>query len=241
MKNLVCIFLLLTSGVTQAQNVYSDQFQTLHEVETVEVIENANGEEFEKPVNRAQMSSDLMNAINNKPVTKNLPQVLMATKTLIAIGKEVYKVVEAGKPVLELNIAEPVSVLPKTADNSIRAMDLDNWETPKARKYRVRFKNYMGVSTVSLDYMVIFSYGGSYQGKGNFITGAIIKPVSIDVKWGWKLNASFKVQTIMNQGTDEDAVAGALLVLDYEVSTPLQVNSQSSTIFLNGLGKIVEY
>ena len=100
MKNLVCIFLLLTSVATQAQNVYSDQFQTLHEVETVEVIENANGEEFEKPVNRAQMSTDLMNAINNKPVTKNLPQVLMATKTLIAIGKEVYKVFEAGKPVL---------------------------------------------------------------------------------------------------------------------------------------------
>lgn len=235
--------LLMLSANSYAVNVYSDQFQRIHSTELVELVEDVNGNEVERKISDVSELERFDLMIKNSEVVKvNAKGILMMTKSLIALGKEVYKIVEAGKPVITVSDNTPVSVLPRDGEsNYIDAMGLSSWSAPKVKKYRVKVKNYLGVSAVSLDFMLIFSYGGQYNGSGKYLTGAQIKTTNVDVKWGYNLNVDFKVETIMNQGTDENPLAGVVLSLNYDINTVLQGNKTSKTFFINGLGHITEY
>ena len=59
--------------------------------------------------------------------------------------------------------------------------------------------------------MLIYTYGGSYDGKGAYITGAEVVPTDVNVAWGYNLGASMKVKSIFNQGSRENPVAAAIL------------------------------
>jgi hypothetical protein len=235
--------LLSLTSTSFATDVYSNQYQTIQEVELVEVVENEFGEEVEIVVNSKNVNP-LLSLINTKAVTPNLgglPGVIMATKDLIALGKQIYTIVEAGRPVVSLK-SEPFEVLPRNnAGVAVSAMELNNWNAPYARKYRVNTKNYLGMKPASFEFILIFSYGGDFDGKGKYITGAQLKPTNVNVKWGYSLDASFKVQSIMNAGSRENPVAAAVVSIDYKISTVLQENTSSKMFYINGLGKVQAY
>lgn len=228
---------------TYAENVYSEQFQQIYSVETYHVLKNAKGQEQDILVSKSEVPSFVSSLIKEQKVTKvNIGDVLMMTKKLIALGKEIYKIVKDGKPVVTIKDAKPVEILPRgEKDEVIRALDLSNWHIPRSLKYKVVAKNYLGVETISFEYMLIFSYAGQFEGNGKYITGAIIKPTNVKAKWGYDLNASFKVQTIMNEGSDEDPVAAAVLSLGYEIKSIMSTYTEDKTFYINGLGKVINY
>ena len=121
------------------------------------------------------------------------------------------------------------------------ALQLHGWNPPLVRKYKVETKNYLGMKPVSFEFMLIYSYGGQNEGKGRYITGAQLKPTSVNVKWGYSLDVEFKLQSIVNQGSFENPVAGAVLMLDYKIKTVLQEQSQNKTFYINGAGQVTSY
>ncbi|MBD64287.1 MAG: hypothetical protein CME62_03720 [Halobacteriovoraceae bacterium] len=233
--------LLVLPALANAENVYDAQFQQIKSVELVEVLVDENGEEIEMAIHEKK-APQFKDQFNQSSVNqKGIGEYILITKELIALGKEIYKIIEAGKPVVQMNV-EPIDILPRAAGGeAISAMQLHGWRAPKAKTYRMYVKNYMGVKTASMDVMLIFSYGGQNNGSGRFITGAMIKPVKVDVKWGYTLNANFKLDSIMNQGTVDNPVAGGLLTLDYSINTVLQSTNDSYTFFINGMGKVIKY
>ena len=240
MKNLIASILVLTTFNAMAENVYSNQFQTIQDVELVEISIDENGEEVERILERKKLPSELEEMIN-RPVTKNLAGVIMTTRELIALGKEIYEIIEAGRPVSTVE-SEPVQILPRDERGAtIQAMELSNWRVPKVKKYSVRARNYLGMTPASFDFMLIYSYGGKYRGKGAYITGAQIKPTSVNVAWGYNLDASFKVQSIMNQGSADSPVAGAVLMIDYRIKTVLMDRMNNASYYINGLGQTTTY
>lgn len=231
---------VLTSSNLYASDVYSDEFQTISSVEMVEVVEDALGNEVEVklPVNEFKQIEGSVTKSNQKGVG----EVLMVARELIAFGKEVYKIIEAGKPVVRIGQTTPVSVLPKNEHGtSIDAFDLENWKMPKSKKYRVVAKNGFGMKTITFDFMLLFTYGGSYNGKGAYITGAEVASTDVSVAWGYTLDADFKVQSIVNQGTRENPVAAAVLQIDYKMSTVLKESRSSKKFMINGLGQTRSY
>jgi hypothetical protein len=224
-------------------DVYSTQFQTIQEIELVEVVENEFGEEVEVVVSSKDVNP-FRSLLNTKAVSPNLgglPGVIMATKDLIALGQQIYKIVEAGRPSVSVK-SEPFEVLPRNnAGVAISAMELSNWNAPFARKYRVNTKNYLGTTPASFEFILIFSHGGQHNGKGKYITGAQLKPTNVNVKWGYSLDASFKVQSIMNAGSKGSPVAAAVISIDYKISTVLQENSASKMFYINGNGQVQAY
>lgn len=249
MKGKLLLGVLMTVCVlgktAMAQDVYSSQFQTIQSVETVEITTDANGNEVEKVVAVQKMPDQLLAQMDKAYKVYNKSQkvdkVIMVADKLIAFGERIYKVLEKGKPVLDVD-SRPVSVLPlDEKGKAIEAFAMTNWSSPKARKFQFRIKNYLGMTPIVFDFMVIFVYGGQHEGKGRYLTGTQIKPIHIHVSWGFKLDAVFKVQSIVNQGTVDNQIAGAVLELDYKMSTVFQTREMSSTYFVNGLGEVVAY
>tara|TARA_Y100000780_G_scaffold232596_1_gene268885 strand:+ start:16211 stop:16954 length:744 start_codon:yes stop_codon:yes gene_type:complete len=220
---------------------YDDQYQTIQSVEMYEVEENEDGSQNETLLQDQKLPTDLEMAygqITRSYQKARIDDVIMTTRNLIAIGKEIYKIIEAGRPVVNIGESKSLSVLPMDEKGTpVDSFRLSNWSTPKAKKYKVVAKNYLGMSPVSFEFMLIYNYGGSLDGKGKYLTGTQIKATSVQVSWGYELNANFSVQSIINQGTDEEPIAGAVLAIDYKIKTVLKESRSSKTFFVNGVGQ----
>lgn len=236
---------MFASQAFASGDYYSDQYHTLQTVELYEVGSDADGNEVEVLKQKSRLPNELQSMLQaynkNAKSFQGLGEVLMATKQLIALGKEIYKIIEAGKPVVTIE-STPVSVLPRDLKGEpIDPLRMSNWSAPKVRKYKVVAKNYLGMRPVSFVFMLIFSYGGKMDEKGFYLTGAQIKPTDVQVGWGYSLDASFKVQSIVNQGSAEDPVAGAVLMIDYTIKTVMKESRQNRSFFVNGLGHTQSY
>jgi hypothetical protein len=232
MSKLVIGFLLVLSSFLASANPSVDSNDPYYEISdvVVEVVESSDE-----------------NVQNNKPfVLKNSPgpgsevgDVISVLREIIAFGKEIYKIVEAGKPVINTNYA-PISVLPLETEfgKDITPMKLSQWKAPKFVKFKVTYKNGYGAEVVSFTYNVNMSYGGQFKGKGAFITNAQIVPENVTVAWGYTFNAKMSLVGLTNIGTDEEPIAGATLVLSYSVSTVIKEDRNNMTIFIAGDGTI---
>ena len=243
MKTTLALLISLVSlNAFSSAEVYSEQFQKIQTVELYEVVDTEDGES-ELLIDKQQLPSEIevLMAEAKKNNNKGLGEIIMATKQLIALGKEIYKIIEAGKPVVTVD-STPISVLPRDEKGDyVDAMYLSNWKMPKVKKFKVAARNYLGMTPVSFEFMMIFTPGGKYDGKGAYLTGTQIKPTTVDVSWGYTVDATFKVQSIVNQGSMESPIAGAVLMIDYTIKTVLKESRNSRTFFVNGNGQAQAY
>lgn len=241
MRLLLLCAALSFSQVSLATDVYSDEYNTISEVEMVEVVVDALGNEIEKKMPTADLKP-MKGEVLKGNKSGGIGEVIMVTKEIIALGKEIYKIIEAGKPVVNIGDTTPISVLPRDEKGeAIDAFYLENWKMPKARKYKVICKNGFGMKTISFEFMLLFTYGGSYNGKGAYITGAEVASTDVQVAWGYSLDANFKVQSIVNQGTTANPIAAAVLQIDYKIATVLKESRSSKKFMINGLGQSQAY
>ena len=70
---------------------------------------------------------------------------------------------------------------------------LSGWKPPKGTVYGFYAKNLYGMKVIDVEYQVLRTYGGSYKGKGRYLTGVTIEPLLVsvappplgEVGWGW--------------------------------------------------------
>ena len=178
---------------------------------------------------------------SNKNVIAGIGEVIGVVDALIALGKKVYPIVEAGKPVLSTDL--PVThVLPKLT-NEMSDYDLtlglmENWKLPKSRSYKVVYKNLYGFEVISFTYTIYFQYGGSYEGAGKYLTGVHVSATDLYVSWGFDFSANTEVLSIANLGTLSNPVASLSLRLNWVVKTVLVENRSSRIYHLTGDGQL---
>ncbi len=162
----------------------------------------------------------------------SLEDEIVSINKIINIGKVVWSIVEAGKPVLNLqtNVA---SALPKGISGW---SDLSHWAEPVSSSFAVSAKNTFGIEVVSFKYRIVYVYGGSYNGKGHYIGYASLEPSDIQVAWGFNLDAQAFIQNVFNAGSDKDPVGALQLMMQYKISSPMAIIQQSQSYYMNGKG-----
>ncbi len=165
----------------------------------------------------------------------NVGQVIAVAKDLVALGESIYTLVQKGKPSNKTTSA-PISVIPKEGGSYIDIFDTENWSMPRKNTYEIIYKNYFGMEVVKYRYSVIFSYGGSYKGKGAYLTAAQIVPESINTLYGYTFSATMKLNGITNHGTKDSPIAGAIMAMEYTVETVLQASLETDSYHITGRG-----
>lgn len=251
LKLLTLSLLSITVMSAHAEDVYSDQFHTLKGVELYEIVESEDGEVSEVLIHKSKISNALeatIEEISKAPSTaKNdktdtldkVNNVIATSKELVALGKEVYALIKQGMPQYTEK-SDAIKILPRLNGSTaeIGAMNLQGWNEPVVKRYKFEFTNYIGVTPVTLEYMVIFTPGGNYNGIGKYITGAQIKPTRVDVKWGYSLDVTYQLQSVMNVGSHLSPVAGAVLMFDFHVKTLIQSTTQNQSYLIDGNGRV---
>ncbi|MCR9206507.1 MAG: hypothetical protein NXH75_18130 [Halobacteriovoraceae bacterium] len=172
---------------------------------------------------------------------KNLGAVIMTIEKLIALGTKIYDIVKKGKPVTNLSFAKPVSVLPQAEDPNIAFNSMTGWSLPKARTYKIEYKNLLGMSVIGFDYTVYFQHSGQFEDKGAYITGLTVRASNVSVAWGFEFNASSSLETITNRGSRVNPTAGATMRINYSASSLLNSIQSSESFFVTGDGEMVKF
>ncbi len=163
-------------------------------------------------------------------------KVIAVAKDMVALGQAIYDLVQKGKP---KNVTEyaPISVVPRdpTTKEYVDPFSLEGFSMPVQKVFTSKMI-VGGKPVVDFTYKVMYSYGGSYDGVGKYLTAVQIIPASITTKYGWDFSASMKLAGIMNNGTKANPIAGVMVAIKYTMNSWGTAYEKNDTLYITGAG-----
>lgn len=156
--------------------------------------------------------------------------------SIIAVGEKVWKMIEAGRPVVGFK-APVVHALPY---NTICWHQLEMWQAPRSSLWEITYKNKFGVKVVSFRFRVSYTPGGQYDSRGLYLANVTVMPASIDVSWGFDFNAEVQVGRAMNLGTRDNPHAGLQIMVMWNVKSIVKESLASESFFVQGDGQLLK-
>lgn len=170
------------------------------------------------------------------PIHSNGPDASGITD-IINIGFKIWQIIEANKPVV--NIAMPrASALPIGFKDW---SEMESWSDIQVREYQVSYYNVYKMEVVRMNVFVTYSYGGTYNGRGSYISqvGVFLKDLS--VSWGFTVNASTEVARTVNVGTRENPQALMEMNFTWSVSSIMKQIHEGLNFSIQGNGELRVY
>lgn len=151
---------------------------------------------------------------------------------LINVGEKIWEIVKAGEPTLDFK-TKSASAIPAQAQCLFA---LTSWKAPRSATYKVSYKNGFGMEVISMTYKLIYTYGGRFDGVGQYLSQVSIHPAQVQVSWGFDFDASVDVQQILNVGSSESPEAGMQISLEWSVGSVVNKHQASEIYFVQGSG-----
>ncbi|HEX4048052.1 MAG TPA: hypothetical protein VH309_09475, partial [Elusimicrobiota bacterium] len=172
------------------------------------------------------------------PAGGGIGDVLPELDQIINIGQKLWTIVADNKPVVDVK-TQYATALPKGVTGW---QDISGWRPPEGTIYELTAKNAYGMKMINLRYQVLRTYGGSYDGKGKYLTAVTVEPLLVEVGWGYhfSMSASVPDTSIVNVGTSQDPVAGMMATLNWHISTVIKDSQGQGEYFLQGDGAYKE-
>lgn len=218
----------LVTALNLAHANYDKDYLTIKSVKVEEISDSSSK-------TKTIYERDVVDAAQLANGTQNLGEVIATANEIVALGERIYTLVDKGRPTNRLDYS-PISILPKVNGVVADILDTEGWRAPVKRSYRIAWKNLYGMEVVIFKYSVIYSYGGTYNGKGAYLTAAQIIPDYSSVSFGFNFAASMKLVGLQNHGTKSSPIAGAVIQLEYTVNNILQSDTYSDTFHITGQG-----
>lgn len=169
----------------------------------------------------------------------NAGRVISAARDMVALGEAIYELVSKGKP---RNVTEyaPISVVPRDpmSKEIVDVFDMEGFSMPVERNFVTKIRNGAGKVVVLFNYKVMYSYGGSYNGAGRYLTNVLIVPSSIRTSFGWEFNATMKLSGMMNHGSRANPIAGIMITMKYQMNGWRTAYERNDTIHITGNGQL---
>lgn len=149
---------------------------------------------------------------------------------LINIGKKMWAVVEAGKPVMNVKF-DFATALPQGVTS---ASQLAGFSDLKFKSFEYSATNLYGIEVFKVQYTVVYQFGGAYNGKGAYIATASVVPQDVSVMWGYDLSMNVDNVSVANLGTSDSPVAGMNLMAKIKVSTVIKASELNEVFAIRG-------
>ncbi len=157
---------------------------------------------------------------------------------IVNLAEKIWNIIEKNQPVVNIttNYANAVPF------GTSHWTQLQGWSRPATKKYGFSMKNAYGMEVVKVAYQVHYTHSGNFQGKGKFLTGVTIEPLSVTTAWGYKVSLVSEVpdSTIANVGTQDNPVASMQLQLRWTVHTAVKDIQQKAIYYVQGDGVLQE-
>lgn len=233
MKKTIALAALVLATTASAKSSVKEGFLGSIEISDVSVMKIQDP----TPATPAPTVADRAQAVGS---------VISVAKDVVALGEAIYALVEKGRPKVTTEYA-PISILPRDPSNTaadpaqryaVDPFDMEGFSFPVEKMITAKVKTPTGGEAVVFQYKVVYSYGGSYNGTGKYLTGINIIPASVKVSHGWQLNSSMKLTGMMNHGTRANPIVGAMITIKYSINSSTQAFERNDTIYISGDGSM---
>lgn len=225
------------SAYTRYSN-YTKKYLTVTSVEMVDLTkryENASENlKSETPYKSYVSNNQFHNKQTQVSIGSKLDQVEFIVDRIINIGQKIWTVVEKGKPISNYTNLK-ATALP---ENATKWDQLENWQKPRSKIIGITYKNAYGIEVVRFIYRIVFLYGGSARGVGQYIGYAAVEPLEITVAYMYTFNARASVDAVYNMGSSQNPLAGMILNINWTVETVLKKSTMTHSYVLDGTGII---
>lgn len=153
-------------------------------------------------------------------------------ETIVAVGKQIWEIIEANRPVVNVSTNKASAFPLGYSDWQL----MNGWQTPTSQAYRVVYRNAFGNAVIDFTFKLIYSYGGSVKGKGQYLANVTIVPADLYVSWGFKFNANVVVAGVTNAGSAGRPLAGMEIQLQYTVESVLMHSQGTEAFYVRGDG-----
>ncbi len=225
------------SVAASASVVVDDAYLTVSNLKINEIRKDVLGNELKEIVyQRSNLGiPQIPNQYGDPTPIDQAGKVIGVAKDLVALGEDVYNLVIKGKPNVKTDYA-PISVIPKVNGEPADILETENWKMPKSVTYELVYENVYGMDVVTFRYSLIYSYGGSYNGKGQYLTAVQVIPEQVSVLFGYDFSAKMKLGGIANHGTRDNPLAAATIILEHEVRTVVKGSLSTAAFQVVGNG-----
>lgn len=223
-KTLFITALLMSSSLTIAQDMEENFDQSLV-ISYVEVTEVSTTDK----------------AAVTLPGLGGISEVAMIIDGLLAIGKKIWPIIDANRPVINTTGLIPaISVIPQFDTNArnVELQQMADWSIPRVATYRISYKNVYGMELVGFSYTIIFQYNGTHNGNGKYITGLTVSASEVSAAWSMNFDATSELVNVANVGTSMDPVASAVVRVSYKVRGLLNEMRNSQMFYVDGRGQM---
>lgn len=154
---------------------------------------------------------------------------------IVNIGERIWTIIENNRPVVDIS-TKYATALPEGVKNWDH---LAGWKPPAGTIFAFTAKNLYGAEVIALKYQVLRTYGGSYKGKGQYLTGVTVAPLYVKVAWGYHLTLKVEVPVIVNAGTVDNPLAAMQMNLKWDIRTVMKETLGEDVYYLQGDGLFV--
>jgi hypothetical protein len=217
---IIALSAVVTSQSHAQINSHPEDYYKIKNVTVNEVTEQV-------PVSTFQVASDCTTLSQVAPAND-----MISPEQIINIGKEIWKIIEAGKPVINTKF-DTANALPVGAKCWT---DLQGWGSPKYKTYNVQYKNGFDMTVVDFTYRVMYTPGGNINGVGRYITNAQIIPASLTVAWGFDFSVTANIPAVTNIGTSANPVAAMQMNLHWALDSTVTHLESTQSYFITGEG-----
>lgn len=155
---------------------------------------------------------------------------------IVNIGQQIWNFIQNGRAVVTIDV-QSANALPLGVHG---AMDLAGWRV-KSKVYNVTIPNKDPSKNIDFSFNLNLEYGGSYQGKGKFLSNVTTTVGNAHTSWGTNFNVRVRVPNdgIVNVGTtSDDPTAAAEVYVEWTRGHVFSTVNQAAVIFVRGDGQI---
>ena len=216
-------------------------------IEEITDMSGAIPNELPKPPSGPQINPPIVPPVSGMAVgpqagsnntVNGIINIVGAIDNIVNLVEKIWNIIEKNQPVVNIttNYANAVPL------GTSHWTQLQGWSKPATRKYNFSSKNLFGSEVVKVTYQVHYTYQGNFQGKGKFLTGVTIEPLSVTTAWGYKVTLVSEVpdSTVANVGTHEDPVASMQVQLKWIIHTTLKDITSKAVYYVQGDGLLQE-
>ncbi|UYL09713.1 hypothetical protein B9G69_003880 [Bdellovibrio sp. SKB1291214] len=219
---IIALSAVVTSHSYAQTNPHNQDYYKIKNITVKEVTEQI-------PPSTFQVASDCTTLSQAAPTAA---ADMISPEQIINIGKEIWKIIEAGKPAINTKFdtanALPVGVKCWT--------DLQGWSAPKYKTYNVQYKNGFDMTVVDFTYRVMYTPNGNLNGVGQYITNAQVIPASLTVAWGFDFSVIANIPAVTNIGTTNNPVAAMQMNVQWTLDSTVTHIESTQSYFITGEG-----
>ena len=223
----------ITSSITGSVNtsVFLEDYFTIRDVQVEEIHELHTFNRVKDIDNFEEIALfNFGGIIQDSVSTTSVASILL--DNIINLGKKIWTLVEANHAVVSI-ATDRANALPQGISTWEH---MQEWKTPSSRLFRVTYKNFFGMNVVDFTFRLIYTYGGSVNGKGLYLTQIGVIPADLLVRSGYTFNVHAFVPNITNAGTSESPMAAAEILVNWSLDNYAKHIEGSQSYYVRGDG-----